>query len=254
MTSGGADDTSRASGSAPDVFPATRWSLVGRAATRGTENGRLALAELLQIYLPALRGYLTVSLRIDEYRADDLLQGFLADKVLQQDLIAQADRERGKFRSFLLTGLKRFVIDEFRRETAQQRSPGGAMRDIDDYAAQIESAPEPSDIFDRIWAQEVLGEVMRRMRDELSDQLPTWVIFESRVLLPITDGAVAPSHDDLAKRFDLPSASHASNLLGTAKRTFRRIFRGVVAEYTSEESEIDVEIDDLWRIFSTPAA
>ena len=79
-------------------------------------------------------------------------------------------------------------------------------------------------------------------------------IFESRVLLPITDGAVAPSHDDLAKRFDLPSASHASNLLGTAKRTFRRIFRGVVAEYTSEESEIDVEIDDLWRIFSTPAA
>jgi RNA polymerase sigma-70 factor (ECF subfamily) len=235
-------------------FPVTRWSLVGRAATRGTENGRLALAELLQIYLPALRGYLTLSLRIDEHRADDLLQGFLADKVLQQDMLGQADRERGKFRSFLLTALKRFVIDEFRRDTTQQRSPVGAMRDINDYAARIESAQNPSDIFDRIWAEEVLGEVMRRMRDELSDDLPTWSIFESRILLPITDGAAAPSHEDLARRFSLSSASHASNLLGTAKRMFRRIFRGVVAEYTAEENDIDAEIDDLWNIFRTPAA
>src|SRR5213079_336957 len=93
------------------VFPATRWSLVGRAATRGTENGKLALAELVQIYLPALRAFLTVSMRIDEHRADDLLQGFLADRVLQQDMIAQADRERGKFRTFLLATLKRYAID-----------------------------------------------------------------------------------------------------------------------------------------------
>src|SRR4051795_12436921 len=90
-------------------FPTTRWSLVGRAAARGTDNGRLALSELLQIYLPALKAHLVGPLRIDEHRADDLLQGFLADKVVEQNMIALADPTRGKFRTFLLTALERFV-------------------------------------------------------------------------------------------------------------------------------------------------
>jgi RNA polymerase sigma-70 factor (ECF subfamily) len=238
-------------------FPTTRWSLVGRAASPGTDNGRLALGELVQIYLPALKAHLTVAMRIDPHRADDLLQGFLADKVLQQNIISQADRGRGKFRTFLLTALERFAVDEFRRESAKSRSPRTPMLDVDDQADSVPATSRsPSAIFDRIWATEALGEVMRRMRDELrdGDREHIWSIFESRVLLPISDGVAPLSHEELAARFNLPSASHASNALGSAKRVFRRIFRAVVAEYARDDAEIDAEIRELWEIFSRPDA
>src|SRR5262245_45839466 len=96
-------------------FPTTRWSLVGRAAGRGVENGKLALGELIEIYLPALGAHLTRSLRIEPNQADDLLQSFLSDKVCEQNMVALADRGRGKFRTFLLTALERFAIDILRR-------------------------------------------------------------------------------------------------------------------------------------------
>ena len=242
-------------GGSGSPFPATRWSLVGRAATRGTENGRLALGELVQIYLPALRAHLVSSMRIEPHRADDLLQSFLADKVVEQNTIAQADRNRGRFRSFLLTALQHFAIDELRKRSTQSRAPDHRPLDVDDHRDDLPGTHPPVTIFDRIWAQEVLGEVMRRMRQECDDDAhrDAWNIFEARVLLPITDGVPTPSHEALATRFGLESASHASNTLGTAKRIFRRVFRGVVAEYAEGDSHIDSEIDELWRIFSTPA-
>src|ERR1700677_2779450 len=82
-------------------FPVTRWSLVVRAADTDAGIKRIALTELLEKYLPALRSYLRLSKRLDADRADDLLQSFLASKVLDEDLIERADQRRGKFRTFL---------------------------------------------------------------------------------------------------------------------------------------------------------
>lgn len=235
-------------------FPVTRWSLVGRAATRGTENGRLALGELVQIYMPALRAHLVSTMRIEPHRADDLLQSFLTDKVVEQNTLAQADRSRGRFRAFLVTALHNFAIDELRKRSTQSRAPEHRPLDVDNHRDEVPGAHTPASIFDRIWAQEVLGEVMRRMREECDDaNRHVWGIFEARVLLPITDGVPRPSHDELAARFNRESATQASNTLGTAKRMFRRIFHGVVAEYADGESDINHEIDELWRIFSTPS-
>ena len=73
------------------------------------------------------------------------------------------------------------------------------------------------------------------------------------MVLPITDGAAPPSHEELARRHGLVSASQASNALGTAKRMFARLFRGVVREYAADEGEVEGEIRDLWEIFSRPA-
>lgn len=248
---------------AAGAFPTTRWSLVGRAGVSETRANltdagadRAALAELIKIYLPALRAHLTGPLRIDPHRADDLLQGFLADKVLEQNLLALADPNRGKFRTFLLTALERFIIDTHRRDTAAKRAPAKKPRDIDDVAELIESKQTPCDVFDRAWAGEVLSEVMRRMRDECrnSDRPHLWDIFEARMLLPITDGVAAPSHDDLAQRCKLETPTQSANALGSAKRIFTRSFRAVVGEYAASETEVDEEIRDLWDIFSRPAA
>ena len=238
-------------------FPTTHWSLVGRAAGRaGAGAGKVALGELVRIYLPALRAHLIGPVGIDRDRAEDLLQGFLADKVLEQNVIAAADPGRGKFRTFLLTALERFVIDTHRRQAAAKRTPRGKLLDVDELGHRAASHHTPSHAFDRAWAGEVLGEVTRRLRAECqnSGRAHLWGIFEARMLQPIIDGAEPPSHDELARKYHLPSPAHSANALTSAKRLFTRTFRAVVAEYARDEAEVDSEIRELWEIFSRPAA
>ena len=241
----------------PSNFPTTRWSLVGRAAAPGGANGPLALGELCQIYLPALRAHLTgPAMRVDENRADDLLQAFLADKVLEQNVIAAADPKRGRFRTFLLTALERFVIDAHRHDSARKRAPRNKLLDVDDHAETVAGPDNPSDAFDRTWASAVLGEVMRRMRAECeaTARPHLWAVFEARMLLPVTDGTTPTPHEELAEQLGLESATQSANALGSAKRLFTKTFRDVVAEYAADESEVDAEIRELWEIFARPPA
>jgi len=243
----------------PQRFPTTHWSLVGRAAARANHDagaGKVALGELVRIYLPALRAHLIGPMGIGRDRAEDLLQGFLADKVLEQNMIAAADPERGKFRTFLLTALERFVIDAHRRESAAKRAPRGKLLDVAEFGHRAAKRYNPSHAFDRAWAGEVLNEVTRRLRAECegSQRAHLWGIFEARMLLPIIDGAEPPSHEALAEKYNLPTAAHSANALTSAKRLFTRTFRAVVAEYARDDAEVDSEIRELWEIFSRPAA
>src|SRR5579859_3116253 len=97
-------------------FPTTHWSLVARAGDGDAKTREEALADLLHEYLVPLKAHLVRTRRLEASRADDLLQSFLADKVLEQDLIGRADRKKGKFRTFLLHALDGFVTDCLRRE------------------------------------------------------------------------------------------------------------------------------------------
>src|SRR5205814_10710398 len=104
-------------------------------------------------YMPALRSYLVFRKRIDPHKADDLLQGFLLSKVIEQDLVASADRTRGKFPSFLVTALNRYMVSQSREETAQKRGGGGAMGNVslDEEMDAEPTVAEGSDQFDVAW-------------------------------------------------------------------------------------------------------
>ena len=115
-------------------FPTTRWTLIGRASGTDGSTAPIAIAEIVHLYTPALRAHLRHLTRGDEHRAEDLLQGFLTEKVLEQRLIGYADPSRGRFRTFLLTGLNRYVIDEYRRTSTLKRSPDMPLLDIDQAA------------------------------------------------------------------------------------------------------------------------
>jgi RNA polymerase sigma-70 factor (ECF subfamily) len=238
-------------------FPTTRWSLVDRAShPAAPATGTAALGELLRCYMPALRTHLISTMRIDLHRAEDLLQGFLAEKVLEKNLIALADPARGKFRTFLLRSLERFVIDTIRYDSAQTRAPAKKLLDIEGQAGQLTTRQTPSHAFDRAWAGQVLAEVTRRLRDEChaTTRPHLWEIFEARMLMPITDGSEPTAHEELSRRHGLESATQSANALGSAKRMFTKHFRAVVSEYSEGESEIDAEIRELWEIFARPTA
>lgn len=236
-------------------FPTTHWTLVAEAGRGTGEAKRQAMAELIEAYGPALRSYLTQTRRVDADRADDLLQGFLTDKVLEDDLIRRAEQGRGRFRSFLVSSLDRFVLNTFRYESAGVRSPGrssGSLQPIADGADPPARSPAPDVAFDVAWAREVLANTVELMREqcEAGARPDVWGIFEGRVLRPTLGQMEQVPYTDLVEQFGFASPAHASNALVTANRMFVRVLRRVIGAYELDEAAIDDEIADLRRILS----
>jgi RNA polymerase sigma-70 factor (ECF subfamily) len=233
-------------------FPTTHWSLVNAAGHGTGKEKREALAELLSNYRSAMRSFLLNNMRIDPGKVDDLLQRFLADRVLETDLIARVERERGRFRSFLVASLQRFVLNCLREERAKKRSPA-SLESLDsiEVAGQVAT---PLQEFELEWAREVLDQAIEQMRDECraSARMNVWGVFEGRVLGPTLRNSEPVAYAELMTHFDFKSPAQASNMLITANRMFLRILRVVIGRYEKSAEEIDEEIADLKRILSSP--
>lgn len=232
------------------AFPTTIWTIIAQAGDDDRGARQAAVADFVRRYMPALRCYLVRHRRIRPDRADDLLQEFVSRKVLANDLIAQADRGRGRFRTFLLTSLNRFMASEFRYEHAGKRDARSTIS-IEAAADPPDSHMEPGAAFDVAWAREILNQAVERMKQQCaaSGDRMAWDVFEARILDPIRGARPIP-YADLVDRFGLKSPAQAANVLTRAKRTFRRCLRSVVAEYAEGEGAVDSEIDDLHRILA----
>ena len=244
-----------AHGSGPtQPFPATQWSLVDRARQSDEQGRRAALSLLLRRYLPALRAHLAYAKRLPADRAEDLLQSFVADKIIEQNLLADAQQNRGKFRSFLLVTLNHFVISQHRSETAAKRAPAQGLADID--STEIGGGDDPAEQFNLAWARELIAEALRRMQADCqqSDRMDLWIVFEGRVVAPSFEGKPVVDYDTLVKRLQLAAPLEGCRLLTNAKRMFVRSLRAVAAEYAGDESDADQEIADLRRIVSAVGA
>ena len=153
-------------------FVTTRWTLVLAAADSDSPESREALAALCQDYWYPLYVYARRRGNSPE-DARDLTQGFFA-KLLEKNYLQSADRERGKFRTFLLTALQRYMANEWDRESAQKRGGGQAPISLDLEWAEGGLVFEPSDdltpedIFEKCWALAQFDKVVDRMRDEMS--------------------------------------------------------------------------------------
>jgi RNA polymerase sigma-70 factor (ECF subfamily) len=231
-------------------FPSTQWSHVARAANSATA-GRFALGELLTTYLPPLRNYLVSKRGLTAADADDALQGFVVNKVLEQRILARAEKGRGKFRSFIIKALDHYIIDQIRQGKAKARSgvPGissEALADIEDPSADVHGG------FNFQWARTVLDQAIELMRMECqhSNRPELWGVFEARILQPTLEASRNESYAELAKRFGFASATQACNLLVTANRMFRRALREIIAQYEPNEKNIDREIIDLREALS----
>lgn len=239
------------------AFPATRWSLVIRSGARASEEGFRALEQLVTCYRPALKTYLVYVKKLDPEQADDLIQGFLADKVLQSGLLALAEREKGRFRTYLLTALERYRVSVYRKETAGKRSPGaGMMANLDEIQEIVADPHAGSDTFDIAWARELIQRTLQQVRTELesSDRAAFWAIFAARIVEPILDGALPAAYEKLVGRLGFASPMQASNALITAKRMFVRKLREAVADYVVGEQQIDAELADLQAILAGAGA
>lgn len=149
------------------TFGSTRWSMV-LAASGGS---REELAELCSGYWAPLYAYLRRrGYSVED--AQDLTQGYFS-RLLEKGFLAQADAERGRFRSFLLASLKNFVANEWHREHAQKRGGEARAVNLEDtgraemlYAAATDLTPER--LYERNWALTVLERVTGALAAEFA--------------------------------------------------------------------------------------
>jgi hypothetical protein len=232
-----------------DAFPSTHWSTVCVAGGAQLEARLEALERLLERYRGPLIAHLRWRFHAEDDQAEDWLHGFVEKRILEKELLLRADREKGRFRTFLLTALDHFVQDDLRRRTRSTRSPQGGLVSLEELETQSMAVPgpDPGDPFEPLWIRTVLAQTTERLRSFYltKGRSDLWGLFEAGLLEPILDDTEAPSLDEMARRFHFRSARQASNGLITAKRMFRRILALVVAEYVADSSLVSEEIREL---------
>ena len=151
-------------------FATTRWSVVVAAGGDDTAGARDSLARLCGSYWFPLYAFVRRRGHSPE-DAQDLTQAFFA-RLMEKNWVADADRSKGRFRTFLLSALTHFLSDEWDRARAQKRGGGAATLPLPFDTAEERYVREPADpdtperIFERRWALALLDEVVSRLRDE----------------------------------------------------------------------------------------
>ena len=241
----------------PKQTPSTRWSLVARAAAEDASGGLDAMDELLRVYRPVLVRHLHVGMGIPMDRTEDLVHGFIAERILEKNLLARADRDRGRFRSFLLKCFGRYVQDQQRKDRAQKRGPSASkVVRLEEHPDVLIAGPASESSFHLAWARGVITQSIRAMEEECRSKgrEGLWEIMQGRILGPALDGTAPAEYDDLVRRFHFQSPAEASNALITAKRMFMRCLREAVRDTVETEDEVDMEIRDLKKVLSTDHA
>lgn len=237
----------------PAGFPTTHWSMMLRAGGDDVETKRAAMVGLIQAYTPALRAHLVRRRRASPEAAEDAVQGFLTDKVLQRNLVGKAQQHRGRFRTFLLTALDGYWIDLHRHHNAAKRGGAAGTEPLDQASP---AAANETDIFDTEWARQVLWQAMEATEQQLSQsgRREYWQLLEARLVRPILGNEASPGVTELAAALGFADAGAASNALITAKRLFGRQLREVIGRYAADADAIEEEIHDLFRILAAAGA
>lgn len=224
------------------AFHTTRWTLVVAAAhgTQDTEGAARALGELLTLYRAPLLDHARRR-GLAPADAEDSVQSFLA-RLLRPGAIAGAQRERGRFRSFLLGAFTHHLADLRDHARAARRDARlTEPLDLDTHPLTC-PAPAPDAAFDRAWALALLADVTTRFRAELAAEGRA---DHADALLPLLAGRSSEApHAAAAARLGLtePALRVALHRL---RQRYRRLLRAAVAETVTNPDEIDHELRHL---------
>jgi RNA polymerase sigma-70 factor (ECF subfamily) len=232
-------------------FETTHWSLVLAARDQNSARGYEALTRLCQTYWLPVYAFVRKRGHSPD-RAKDLTQDFFAN-FLERNSIARAVRERGRFRSFLLTSVENFLRNEHERNQAQKRGGGRSVLSLDEQDAERSYLAEPADqldpanAFELRWALTVLDRVMQRLRREYLE-LGRVDLFDA-LQAHIWGDAESIAYQQLAERF----AMSLANIKTTAHRlrqSYRALLREEIAQTVAQPGEIDDEVRYLMRVVS----
>jgi RNA polymerase sigma factor (sigma-70 family) len=244
-------------GSDRRIFATTRWSIVLSAANSGSERhtARSALAELCRTYWRPIfsfvcrRGFSTED-------AQDLTQDFFV-MILEENWLQHADRNRGRFRSFLVKSLQNFLNDAAEKIRAQKRGGDAEFVSWDDWMAEapsrllmspraLESAA-PEQLFDLRWAATVVEQALRRLREECERKGRLRLFAVLSIYLAAERADV--SYADLSTKLGLPEAAVKKQLHNMRLR-YRWLLRDEVTHTVDNPADVKDELRHLCAVLA----
>ena len=231
-------------------FHETRWTLVARS--KGDDAvSRAALSELCEAYYAPVVAFLRRDGRTEDV-ARDLSHDFFA-KLLTGGAIAGADPMLGRFRTYLLTALKRFAADQRDRAQAEKRGGGRHHLVIEPESTKTgaglqvadERAEAPDAAFDRQWALTVLAHALAALEGEMREDGKA---LHFDVLKPwLTGEADAPSQAGSAMKLGMNEEAVKVAIHRLRKR-FREAVKTEIAQTVSEPGNVKEELDSLMAV------
>lgn len=229
----------------PNAFPETRWSVISRARKSDPQLQRAALEEFCKAYWLPLYGYARRCGK-SEHDAEDLLQGFFLKLLDNEASFEGLDAARGKLRSWLLTGFKRFMINDWEKANRQKR--GGEAEiisfDLEDAEHRLSETAvdgEPDEVYDRQWARAVLSRSRQQLRDahERAGKADEFAILKAflNASCELTSSAAA---EKLGKK-----EGTVRMAISRLRNDYRIAIRSEIADTVGPESDVDAEMNYL---------
>jgi len=223
-------------------FPTTSWTMV-TAAARDSRESTQALSNLCAAYWFPVYAFIRCRGHSRE-DAEDLCQEFFA-RVLQHGVLSSAQRERGKFRSFLLASVTNFLANEWDRTQALKRGGGCAPLSLDFDASESryrEAAHDeltPEALFERQWALALLDAVLSRLRAEQTGRGQA-VLFH-KLSQFLTGDPERGSYERLAAEMQVSEGS-VRTAVHRLRRRFTELVRDEIAASVADPGEVEGEI------------
>lgn len=179
--------------------------------------------------------------------SQDLTQAFFA-RLLEKNSIQVADRERGRFRSFLLASLGNFLNNQWDRGQTAKRGGGQEMLSLDAPSAEERYIHEPSHeqtperIFERRWALTVLEQALTGLREEYS-RAGKQELFAA-LQMCLSGNEVSEPYEELARRLNL-SEGAVKVAVHRLRRRFANALREVVTQTLGVGEDVDEELRHL---------
>ena len=239
----------------------THWSVVHDFALEKTapDRAQAALTRLCSDYWPPLYRFIR-SRGYSRADAQDLTQGFFA-YLIEKHAYVTPDRSKGKFRTFLLMLLKRYLSAARAHEARQKRGGGcemvfldgdrlDALDQVSDDALQIGAPLDEERLFERNWAAALVSRAMENLYAEYSSDPKARVLVELKPFL--TGGIGLPSQEQVATRLGVPLETLRSHLSRLRSR-YRALLRAEVLRTVAQEKDIDEELRYLYRVLIASA-
>jgi len=180
--------------------------------------------------------------------AEDLTQGFMLH-LLEKDTLSRVQREKGKFRSFLLASLQYFLANERDKQQAQKRGGGAKLVELDNqnaedrYLAELVDNLDPAKVFERRWATTLLERVLSRLEAEFTEpgrrerfqELQIFLLGEPRSL----------SYAEAGKRLGIKEGAVKVAVLRLRQR-FGELLRAEIASTVATPEEVEEELRHLF--------
>jgi len=224
------------------VFRTTQWSMVLNAGSDDSIVAAAALEQLCQRYWYPLYACVRRS-GYSHHDAADMTQSFFA-RVIEKKTFTGVEPGAARFRSFLLTTLKHFMINEWQSANRLKRGGGKQIISLDEkadelYRAEPSHNATPDKLFEKRWALSVVETGLGKLRAEfVASEKPA--LFD--MLKPALSGEkIERGYADVANEFGL-SESAVKVAVYRMRKRFGDLLRAEVAETIRDPADIDDEV------------